>query len=317
MGKEEMKILLIGYNRLDQIKVVLDAIKDLPNTDKFVFIDGARNENDSLVQEKMVDYFLSCGIAENQIVRPERNLGINHSIPHAIKAVFNNTVAENILILEDDCVPSLESINLIKDPLLQQCLDKGIISLTNYFDFISNTKNASYIINIKIPTIWGWVVTKKVWDRIDIFSTYKTLPNIGEILRGTNIILNLFFLIKLLITRRYHTKLDKNWGTWDNYLGLSCRKNKIDCFVLPINGVSNIGYVGTNTNDSLSSRNFDRKRSLLKSCHKNLVVSSGMRSAAYSTLLSIVQFLSPTIKLSIFYIITIFNFKKVEDKNYL
>lgn len=313
----EIKILLIGFNRLDQIKVVLEAIKNLPNSSKFVFIDGPRNDDDKLIQRDMVEWFLNCGIDKSQIIRPDRNLGINHSIPFAIDYVFNQDNANQILILEDDCVPSLEAIDLISQPLVQKCLDNGIVSLTNYFDYLTNRVNRGCITPIKIPTIWGWVVKKEVWKRIDIFKTYKNLPNIKDLLRGTNIIFNFFFVIKLLITKRFHHKLNKSWGTWDNYLGLSCRKEHIDCFVLPINGVSNIGYIGTNTAGSISNRNFDRRRASLASQKQNLAISNGFIKIVYSSLLSITYFMWPTFKLMLFYVKSLFSIEKMKNKNYL
>jgi hypothetical protein len=314
----QLDILLIAFNRPAHINSLLQTLKNLPNSSKFVFIDGARNHSDKLEQDIIKELLLKHKILKENIKYSESNIGINKAIPIAIDWFFSYGRNSQLLILEDDCIPSLVGIDSLKFLTENEMyIHKGIISLTNYFESITNSNTKPCMVSVKIPTIWGWSVNKDIWERININKTYQDLPSYAEVLFGTNLIFNSFSLIKLFITKFYHEKYGKYWGTWDNYLSLSMRREKILTYVLPFNAVSNIGYIGVNANINISKRNFNRSLGKFPKHSKALYYHSKNRTVVYSTFLSIIHFFPATLRLFYFLVKCLIYPKSIENKNYL
>lgn len=313
----EVNILIIAFNRADNLAAVLRSLDSYPNSCKNVFIDGPRNESDKAIQIEIIKLLADSGIRKENIKHLNENLGINESIPFAVDWVFNAQNLDEVLVLEDDCVPSIEGIDFLGHFIDKGIVENGIVSLTNYFEHNTNRDDSAFIPSLKITTIWGWYVTKKIWEKLQIRKTYIELPKYNQVIWGTNLIFNCFFLIKLFITKFFHKKYGKYWGTWDNYLGFSARREKVNCYVMPFNAISNIGFVGSNTNDSMSNRNFVRKQGTLKVKNEKILLENQYINFLYSTKLSIIYFFPATVKLFFYALKCLFFPKLVKDKNYL
>lgn len=313
----KLNILIIAFNRYDTLKILLKSLESINRSNIFFFIDGPRNNDDSDIQKNIIELAKKSQIEESNIFNPSVNLGINVSIPKAIDWAFSTFNLDNLLILEDDCIPSIEGIQTALYLAEKGLENKGIITLNNYFEKLTNTRRNPCAVSLKIPIIWGWYVSRDIWKKINIEYTYRSLPKYSEIIWGSNMVFNSFFFLKRFITAFYHKKFNRYWGTWDNYMSLSARKEKVPCYTIPYNAIANIGHVGSNTASTISDRNFERPHGKLKADKKMIITHNGYKNFAYSTLLSVIYFFPATIKLFLFALKCMVMPNRVKHKNYL
>lgn len=166
-------VLLIFFNRPDTFKEVFDKVREVRPQKLYLAQDGPRSGNDDdtiRIQEcrritSMIDW--DCVVYQNY---SDVNLGCGVRPQSAISWVLEKE--ENVIILEDDCIPNTSFFRYCDELLEEYKNDERVclISGLNHFD-TWNTKTdreADYFF-CKTGAIWGWATWARAWKKYDYY----------------------------------------------------------------------------------------------------------------------------------------------------
>ena len=165
-------ILLIGYNRPDKLRILIDAIRIHSPSRICVALDGPKKNNmqDVLNVDKsraMIDLIdWECDL---QTLIQNENLGCKIGVTTAINWFFSNY--EFGIILEDDCLPTPEFFEFAASRLIEHKDDYRImhISGSSYFLKLPNKETSFYY--SRIPSVWGWATWKRAWNSMQLIDS--------------------------------------------------------------------------------------------------------------------------------------------------
>ena len=162
-------ILIVAFNRPDFCEEVIKAVRLAKPQHLFLAVDGPRAESPSdeincaktKATVKLIDW--PC---EVRTFFRETNRSCKYAPPEAITWFFSQVPAG--IILEDDCVPTLDFL-LFASQLLQRYSDEetiGMITGNNHFGFQSTAKESYHF--SAYSTIWGWASWRRAWELYDV-----------------------------------------------------------------------------------------------------------------------------------------------------
>jgi hypothetical protein len=159
-------VLLIIFNRPELTRRALEAIARAKPQTLLVAADGARfsEEVDRCEQARelirSVDW--NCDVSTNF---SDTNLGCGIRVYTAIDWAVSQH--EELIILEDDCIPSTSFFTFCEELLVYYRNDKRVmhISGNNFQRGISRTEYSYYF--SKITHAWGWATWKRAWKHFD------------------------------------------------------------------------------------------------------------------------------------------------------
>jgi len=249
----ESAVLLITFNRPETTKEVLKALQVARPKRLYVFSDGARNETEESVCQKvrnlvgeMVNW--DCDL---RLKHMDHNLGCGPG-PFA---AMNWAVEEEdrIIILEDDCVPSPAFFPYC-NYLLDKYLDDEriwIVSGNNYCPEFPLPADYAFT---RYAHSWGWATWRRCIKQVDL-----SMRNFPEF-RDRNLMYSALpqkeadFFIKIYEnTYQDKTKLGH---IWDIQFGFGIMANGGWGIMPRHNLVKNIGYLGTHSEKK--NRSHDR-----------------------------------------------------------
>jgi hypothetical protein len=208
----ETPILFLVFNRPSLTQRVFDEIRKAKPKRLFVAIDGPRKDNNADLEniKKVLDIITDLDWdCKLELLEREKNLGCGLAVSSAIDWFFSKV--EEGIILEDDCVPSIDFFTFTESMLEKHRNNKAIMSIngSNPFPFDSSVYSYSFT---SYNLIWGWATWKDRWGK------YKyDLSQEGDF----KIIYLLFLKFKfdLISVRSWykHLKLviNKKINTWD------------------------------------------------------------------------------------------------------
>lgn len=165
-------VLLIAFNRPDTFRRVFDMVRKVRPASLYIAIDGPRPERPQDAAlcgrcraiAEQIDW--DCNV--HTLFR-DKNIGCGFGPSEAILWAFKT--AEELIILEDDIVPSLSFFRYCEDLLHRYRDDKriGIISgLSIHSKEKKLWKGADYTFSHFGPT-WGWATWRDRWALFDIY----------------------------------------------------------------------------------------------------------------------------------------------------
>ena len=251
-------VLFLIFNRPDTTQKVFDSIRIAKPKTLFIAADGPRvgNSNDQNLCEitrKIVSNIdWPC---EVKTLFRETNLGCGKAVSEAITWFFDQVDCG--IVLEDDCLPELSFFQFCETMLLKYKDDKeiAIISGMNYLYHGIKVFNNDYF-KTSYASIWGWASWKRVmtdieWDieklkpPVNTSLFYETFPKHTRIADWLYSIINLTF--------------EKKIDTWDTIFLYNLILKKMKNIMPVKNQISNIGKIGTHTNESGASPNLYTK----------------------------------------------------------
>jgi len=233
-------IILFTYNRPEHTKKALDSLKknELAGQSKLiVFIDGPKNEEDSLSINKIHSFLKKIDwIKEVEIHRSKENLGLKKSILNGVTTVINTY--GKAIILEDDIEISPGFLEYMNSALSLYENNKTVMHISGYVpetyfnNLLPNTFFHSFM------SCWGWATWKDRWDLIEL-DIDKIIGQINDNKKYFNInnTFNLYEQIKL----NKHGTIN----TWAIFWYASIFINKGLCLYPKKSVVRNIGLDGT------------------------------------------------------------------------
>ncbi|HSD07317.1 nucleotide-diphospho-sugar transferase [Flavobacterium sp.] len=247
MYQVQSPILFLIFNRPKETQILFNAIREAKPKKLYVAADGPRNNgNDDLVCKEtknilnQIDW--ECELIT--LFRDE-NLGCGKAVSSAITWFFENE--EEGIVLEDDCLPSLDFFRFCDSMLNQYRLDNrvGHICGCNFQDGIKRGEGDYYY--SKLTHVWGWASWRRVWEKYDFNMNYleRAIENdILSSLTDNNVNKNLIY------NAFVSTKAGKI-NTWDYQYFFSNLINGCLSIIPNYNMISNIGFNanGTHTVD--------------------------------------------------------------------
>lgn len=240
----DVAVLLIFFNRANEVKQVFEKIKLARPSKLFLYQDGARANN-----KKDLDGIAKCREIVNDIdwdcevhtLFQEKNYGCDPSEYLAQKWAFSQV--DKCIVLEDDDVPSVSFFKFCKELLDKYENDTRIMMISGLnHEEITEDVESDYFYT-RNCSIWGWASWKRVIDQWD--SQYSFLDNEKDLKRFQDILKH----EKLLQGFEKVCKKHKDTGRehYESILISNVWNNNGLCIVPKRNMIHNIGLTGDAT----------------------------------------------------------------------
>ena len=242
-------IVLIVFNRPEKTKVIFDRIVEIQPKNLLIVSDGARKNfigeelKVNQVREIFENLTWDCNLQTNY---SNENLGPKKRISSGINWAFS--LFDEIIILEDDCLPS-KSFFLFCEEMLNYYRNDNRIGMIGGYNYWSSKfrLKSSYAFS-KYPMMWGYATWKNRWLSYDY--DIKLWP----IARDSELLKNLF---SRKIERNYWQEIfELNYSNemqhYDYCWALCSWLESRLCIYPSVNLISNIGFdmEASNTKDA-------------------------------------------------------------------
>lgn len=243
-------VLFCLYNRPETTRRVFEAIRRQQPRQLFVIQDGPREgraDDARLIAEtrdilESVDWPCSLRTDFASV-----NLGCKRRMASGISWAFQQ--AEQLIILEDDCLPGESFFGFCETLLNRYARDDRVMMISgDNFQEESRSDNSYYF--SKWTHIWGWASWRRAWSHCDIDMTSWPEARHGAWLRGLSCGSDEWNYWMNLFQRQYSGEID----TWDFPWMYSCWARQGLTILPDRNLVTNIGFGlgATHTTDSKS-----------------------------------------------------------------
>ncbi len=239
-------VLLIAFNRSDTAKNVFERIRQVKPSQFYLAVDGARldkpGETEMCKQCQEIVELVDWDCEIHTLFR-DRNLGCGMGPSSAISWAFETT--DKLIILEDDCLPSLSFFYYCENLLNRYEQDKriGIISGLSIHPKSSFFGEADYLFSHYAHT-WGWATWKDRWEQFDIYMS--DAPQFLAQGGAANV-----FASKAVATRAnkriqnvFKSINEEVKHSWDTQWDYARIKNGYIDIVPKVNLIQNVGAVG-------------------------------------------------------------------------
>lgn len=160
-------IVIFAFNRPKALQQMINSLKTnyslYKQSEKFVFIDGPRYEND---QHKINEVVKIAQTITPNVTVSITNKGLGTSIITGVNSVFQKY--KKAIILEDDLICTPNFLSYMNQALDFYEKDERIISVCGYGLKIKRPKN--YVGDVYLSgrsSSWGWATWKDRWEQID------------------------------------------------------------------------------------------------------------------------------------------------------
>lgn len=241
-------ILFIVFNRPENTKQVFEVIKKVRPQRLFIAADGPRfplKEEFTLCEQTRAIVDEIDWECEVQTLFQDTNLGCGQGVSSAIDWFFSHV--EEGIILEDDCVPSLQFFDFCTLMLATYRNDKSAMMIAGTSNLFGKYDYTGHYFS-KYYSIWGWATWRRAWQLYD-FSMQDWRSRVSEKELAH------FFNNKKIVQKWAHvfdSVKQKKIDTWDAQWTFTCIKNKGFSVCSPYNMISNIGLYGVHANGKKS-----------------------------------------------------------------
>ena len=232
-------VAFLIFNRPDTTVRVFEAIRQAKPPKLLVVADGPRPDRAGDVEKckaaraiiEGVDW--DCEVLTNY---SDLNLGCKNRVSSGLDWVFS--LVEEVIILEDDCLPHPSFFRFCQDLLDYYRNDQRIMAISgDNFQFGRKRTEYSYYFS-RYNHIWGWATWRRAWQYYD--GEMKYWPEIRD---GywLNAILGDSQAIKYW-AKVFQTTYDNKVDTWDYPWTFACWIQNGLTILPNVNLVSNIGF---------------------------------------------------------------------------
>lgn len=163
-------IIVFTFNRLEHTIKTIESLKKnnlASQSELFIFSDGARNEEEVNVVNKVREYIHSIdGFKKVTVIEAIKNKGLATSIIDGVTDIINKY--NKVIVLEDDLVTSKYFLEYMNDALNLYEEREDIWSISGYspnIEISNDYKDNVYL--IRRASSWGWATWKNRWKLID------------------------------------------------------------------------------------------------------------------------------------------------------
>jgi hypothetical protein len=246
----KIPVALIGFNRPDHLRAVLESLAAVRPAFLFVILDGPRSDREAeaarclAVRRVFEEIKWSCQIEWN--CAPS-NLGCKMRIVTGLDWLFGQV--DEAIILEDDCVPAPQFFRFAEELLANYRNDPrvGMIAGSNVGGFAASD-GASYWFS-RVPACWGWATWARAWKNFDVtMAQWPAFRREGRVSEVFDERIKSDYWTGLL-DGTFHNRID----TWDYPWALTLWVAGQLTVVPSSNLVSNIGFGNDSTHTASSS----------------------------------------------------------------
>ena len=243
-------ILIIGFNRPESTRRLIEALKVMAPTRIYFAVDGPRNDvkgDKERVQatQELISEFTWPSKVESRFL--SSNAGCKIAISSAIDWFFESE--DNGIILEDDCIPTAEFISFATRMLVKYENEEKVmhISANSFFLTAPDYKFNHYF--SKLPGVWGWATWKRAWNKFEFNSNLDPVINTTELITNyyQNRVMSNWFI------RYYRESLSPSASAWSPHWIFSMIRNDGLSVTPMANLVQNIGFTADSTHASSKS----------------------------------------------------------------
>ena len=175
-AKTDIAVLLLFFTRSDTFRQVFEAVRQARPSKLLLYQDGPRGEQDmagieacrEIVSDEHIDW--ECEVHRNYL---DHNEGCDPSGFKSHRWAFS--LADKVIVLEDDVVPSQSFFPFCKEMLDKYEHDERISMVAGFnIDEVSPDCEDSYFFTSAF-SIWGWASWRRVAERWD--PTYAFMHN--------------------------------------------------------------------------------------------------------------------------------------------
>ena len=158
-------LLVIAYLRPESLKTILETAHTAGIKRYFISIDFPREstpENLKLSSQVLTvanEFQKTSGTIVN-ISRRSKNIGCTPSVLSSCDWAF--TMSENLIVLEDDCIPNVDFFNYCKESFSNISVDPNIWLACGTQFAPAELINNSWLLS-RYPLTWGWCTTSNKW----------------------------------------------------------------------------------------------------------------------------------------------------------
>lgn len=165
---EQPPCLIVAHRRLEPLKLVVDAVIKCGITEVLVVIDGPRSEEERRQIDAVEEFVHGASWPGHvDVHRRSENRGVGYSVPEACDEFFSTR--ESGIILEDDCVPTREFVQLSQLALARYEQDRSVALISG--NRIANPRKSRLrtvsretpLRRSRYPLIWGWATWRDRW----------------------------------------------------------------------------------------------------------------------------------------------------------
>ena len=173
-AKTDVAVLLLFFTRSDTFRQVFEAVRQARPSRLFLYQDGPRNEADrkgieacrEICSDEHIDW--QCDVRRNYL---DHNEGCDPSGFRSHRWAFS--LADKVVVLEDDVVPSASFIPFCKEMLDRYERDERVTMIAGFnTDEVTPDVPDDYFFT-SFQSIWGWASWRRVANRWD--SRYEFL----------------------------------------------------------------------------------------------------------------------------------------------
>ena len=161
-------VLFCIFNRPQLTEQVFESIRQYQPSQLFIASDGPREShsedaaNVAATRKVIENVDWECDVQTRFLTE---NLGCKHAMASAIDWAFEQT--EQLIILEDDCLPDLSFFDFCHS-LLGRYADSEEVMMISGNNFQPSRRTyASYYFS-RYTHIWGWATWKSAWQHFDL-----------------------------------------------------------------------------------------------------------------------------------------------------
>jgi len=248
--KIDTPILLLGFNRPENMKKLIEALRPMKPARVYISVDGPRIHNEAdqakvlATQELISEIDWDCNL---EIRFLDLNYGCKLAISSGIDWLFEHE--ECGIILEDDCIPTLEFITFAARMLSKYEHDERVMHISGNSFF---PKAPDYEFNhyfSKIFNVWGWATWKRAWNKFEFNSQDDLAINPNKLISDyyQNKARSNWFL------RYYRESLSPEASAWSPHWVFSVIRSGGLAITPMANLVQNIGFTLDSTHASSKS----------------------------------------------------------------
>jgi hypothetical protein len=247
---DDVPILMMGFNRPEKTQRVFEAVRAAAPRRLYVAADGPRagvpSDLDRCERTRQVLNDVNWPCEVQRLYQPA-NLGCKRGVEAAIDWFL--THEERGIILEDDCLPTLDFFDFCAE-LLERYGDAEDVMMIGGHNPLGSWDRSkdSYVFSRTAP-IWGWATWRRAWARYD-----PPMTRWGEA-EARALVRSRMPLAEYRITsQRFDSVYEGRRDTWDFGWALAILING-GVSVLPTrNLITNIGFDGEATHTRRRSR---------------------------------------------------------------
>jgi hypothetical protein len=163
-------ICLFTYNRLNETKLAIDALKKnflAEESELFIFSDGYKDESSKQKVEAVRQYLRTVdGFKSVSLIQSEENKGLASSIIKGVSRIVKEY--GKVIVLEDDLITSPNFLDFMNQALHYYSERHEVFSIAGYSTKVSLPEDHNSDVFLRgRPTSWGWATWNDRWASVD------------------------------------------------------------------------------------------------------------------------------------------------------